>query len=734
MSDPLPQSDQQGERPVAQGAGHASGSGTFDAVPRTPAGHFVLFLYAAIFRLVDHVRRLAEAGGAPLEQVFERYPFLGEYFAEMRGHMPDELTWADGTTWWREEIAAWEDAASEPLPLGELGRRSGLGFASRLAFLAAGLVEEDSRFGTLLAELQEPLGHRRPTLELLGQMISGGGSPGGPDAWSVCRPLLDAGLLEVPNREDPRAEWVLRVPPLVWDAARGELPLRPAPWCRLRPLADLPRLEELLAPPEILERLARLPPLLETGEVRTVVLRSPPGGEPLEVMGAVARALGRSLLSADGQDPEERPDPETLGLLGPLAILGRALPVVSFDLGPGETAASPFPAGAYTGPLGLILGMEGGLAEEVGEAALTITLPPPRAALRERCWRRALDGRPVEDLPAIVERFHLGDGHIRRAARIATAQAALDGREAVRPDDVQQAARALNRQMLDTLAAHLPSCGSWQDLVLSERTRAKLDDLERRCRHRERILDHLGPAFGTGTNRGVRALFSGASGTGKTLAARVLAAELGMDLYRVDLAAIVNKYIGETEKNLHRVLSRAEALDVVLLLDEGDALLGNRTEVRSANDRYANLETDYLLQRLETYDGIVLVTTNLGENIDSAFQRRMDVVVPFFAPQAEERYRILDLHLPTDHEVTHEELERLAVACALTGGQIRNAALHAALLAVEDGGPPVAGWHLEEAVKNEYRKAGAAYPLTESRRPEHGGVEAFMSALGSHGR
>ena len=125
----------------------------------------------------------------------------------------------------------------------------------------------------------------------------------------------------------------------------------------------------------------------------------------------------------------------------------------------------------------------------------------------------------------------------------------------------------------------------------------------------------------------MRALFSGASGTGKTLAARILAAELGMDLYRVDLASVINKYIGETEKNLHRVLARAEELDIILLLDEGDALLGQRTDVKSSNDRYANLETNYLLQRLESYQGIVLVTTNAAQNIDSAFQRRMDVVV-----------------------------------------------------------------------------------------------------------
>ena len=304
----------------------------------------------------------------------------------------------------------------------------------------------------------------------------------------------------------------------------------------------------------------------------------------------------------------------------------------------------------------------------------------------------------------------------------------------MRPEDVQEAARALNRQMLDTLAAHLPSCGSWQDLVLSERTRAELEDLERRCRHRERILDHLGPAFGTSTNRGVRALFTGPSGTGKTLAARVLAAELGWTSTGSTWPRSSTSTSARPRRTSTGSSLAPRQLTSCCCFDEGDSLFGEPHRGPDANDRYANLETDYLLQRLETYDGIVVVTTNLGENIDHAFQRRMDVVVPFFAPRAEERYRILDLHLPTDHEVSHEQLERLAVACALTGGQIRNAALHAALLAVEDGGPPVAGHHLEEAIENEYRKAGAAYPLTESRRPGHGGVEAFMSALGSHGR
>jgi len=229
-------------------------------------------------------------------------------------------------------------------------------------------------------------------------------------------------------------------------------------------------------------------------------------------------------------------------------------------------------------------------------------------------------------------------------------------------------------------------------------------------RERERLRDGAGPAFRRSLNRGVRAMFTGPSGTGKTLAARALAAELGLDLYRVDLAAVVNKYIGETERNLNQVLSRAEELDVLLLLDEGDALMSKRTEVRNANDRYANLETNYLLQRLETYEGIVVVTTNAGQRIDSAFLRRLDVIVPFAPPNVSERWLIWMLHLPTDNRVSPACLEEVASRCALTGGQIRNAALHATLLALETG-RPLGDAHLEEAVQREYRKAGAAFPM-----------------------
>src|SRR5207244_385737 len=160
------------------------------------------------------------------------------------------------------------------------------------------------------------------------------------------------------------------------------------------------------------------------------------------------------------------------------------------------------------------------------------------------------------------------------------------------------------------------------------------------------------------------------SGTGKTMAARILASSLQMDLYRLDLASVVNKYLGETEKSLHQLFSRAEELDVVLLIDEGDALLTNRTAVQNSNDRYANLETNFLLQRLESFEGVLLITTNAVQRIDSAFQRRMDVIVEFRIPDPHERWTIWQLHLPPDHAVDYNWLQDAAVRCATSGGQI----------------------------------------------------------------
>jgi len=326
--------------------------------------------------------------------------------------------------------------------------------------------------------------------------------------------------------------------------------------------------------------------------------------------------------------------------------------------------------------------------------------------LRKQHWQRACSESKLRDPETVSERFRITSGNIHRVARLAASYAALEKRTEITLADAQRATRSLNRQILDALAIRLSASGDWTQLAVGGETRRELENLVSRCRHRE----HLHSQVGTRADAGVRAIFSGPSGTGKTLAARLLAATLQMDVYRLDLSSIVNKYIGETEKNLNLILSRAEELDVILLLDEGDSLLTQRTGVQSSNDRYANLETNFLLQRLESFEGILVVTTNASERIDNAFQRRMDVVISFSPPSPPERWAIWQLHLPPGHAVDYSLLEEVAGRCVLSGGQIKNAALHASLLALEDGGI-VTSAMIGDAIEREYRKSGGVCPL-----------------------
>ncbi|MCI0521017.1 MAG: ATP-binding protein [Chloroflexi bacterium] len=698
----------------------------FADLPLTLEAHFRLHYYAAVYTLIHALHTWQRAGGEALERVFQRHPFLGGYFEEMRPRLPDDAGWEAAQAWQQTALTAWEARLPEPPPLLRLAASAGLDFRARLALIFCGLVEEDTRFGGLFADLQAPLASRRPSLETAGRVLSCASSAGAADAWELFQPLFAAGLLEAEAPALPRAEWALRIPALVWDALRGRLDERPAAGLRYYPSTHFAPLEALIAAPQVSAALERLPSLLRGGQVEAAALRGSPGSNRLEAAGALARALGMGLLVCDAAAPGAG---ASLPLLGPLSSLAGALPVWMADPGPGETVDFPR-LGAYRGPALILLGMEGGLHAPDLQRVANLTLALPEPSLRMAAWRRGFAGCEVEDLEEINRRFILPAGYIAQAAGMAQAQAALHGRAVVSEEDVRQASRALNRQRLDALASRLESGGDWDHLVVSPLALTRLHELEQRARWREQLPEKLGAGFLGQAARGVRALFTGGSGVGKTLAARILAARLGMDLYRVDLSAVVNKYIGETEKNLHRLLATAEDLDVVLLLDEGDALLGSRTEVRSANDRYANLETNYLLQRLETYQGIVLITSNAPQNIDRAFQRRMDVVVDFIAPGALERWRIWRLHLPAQHAVSPRFLEQVAARCALTGGQIRSAAQLAALLAL-DGGEELGDWHLEQAVQSEYRKAGATCPLNEPLFVENGAASmaSFLEAI-----
>src|SRR3569623_75851 len=270
--------------------------------------------------------------------------------------------------------------------------------------------------------------------------------------------------------------------------------------------------------------------------------------------------------------------------------------------------------------------------------------------------------------------------------------------------------RRRTRSTLDHLAQRITLRAGWDDLVLPPGQLAILHDIAHQVRHRATVYEQWSYAAKVARGLGISALFAGESGTGMTLAAEVISADLGRDLFRIDLAAVVSKYIGETDKNLERLFGAAEASGAVLLFDEADALFGKRSEVKDSHARYANLELAYLLQRMETYRGLSVLTTNLKSLLDTAFLRRIRFVVQFPFPDVAQRAeiwrRIFPEPLPRD-ELNIDQLARLHMA----GGNIRNIAMNAAFLAADDGGR-VGMTHLARAARMEYAKLEK--PLSEA--------------------
>ncbi|MFF4728994.1 ATP-binding protein [Streptomyces mirabilis] len=315
---------------------------------------------------------------------------------------------------------------------------------------------------------------------------------------------------------------------------------------------------------------------------------------------------------------------------------------------------------------------------------------------------------PGFDLAPVVAPYRLGGDRILRAARAAQRLAVFEG-TALTPAHLRLAARQQSASGLERHARRIRPEVGWEDLVLPDKPLVQLHELALRARHRDQVLGDWRLSAGGGRGRGVLGLFAGDSGTGKTLSAEVVAAELGLDLYVVQLSSIVDKYVGETEKNLERIFTEADRTDAVLLFDEADSVFGKRSEVKDSHDRYANMESSYLLQRLESFDGIALLTTNLRANIDEAFTRRLDLVIDFPFPDADQRLALWQ------HALTHvpcaEDTDPRAVArdFELAGGSIRSAVVTAAYGAAGRGAQ-VDTADLLEGARREYRKAGRLVP------------------------
>ena len=347
---------------------------------------------------------------------------------------------------------------------------------------------------------------------------------------------------------------------------------------------------------------------------------------------------------------------------------------------------------------------------EVVPALIELDVPPPTFRERLELWRRALAGAAIatDDLEIVASRYAFTGATIARAAHRAVQNARLrdpDQPEATL-DDLGDSARLMFSHRLGAMAQRIPIGFSWSDLVLPRDTHDAVREVVRFARHRSFLLEDWGFAAKLPYGRGVSAIMAGPPGTGKTMVAQLLAKELGYDLYRIDLSQVVNKYIGETEKNLAKIFDEAETSHAVLFFDEADSLFAKRTDVKSSNDRYANLEVNYLLQRMETFDGVTLLATNLEQGLDDAFKRRVRFSILFELPEEAERKRLwISMFPPRVPLAPDIDWDLMAKRFEMAGGYIKKAALRAALIAAE-AHRPITTADLVEAARQEYREMG----------------------------
>jgi hypothetical protein len=421
-------------------------------------------------------------------------------------------------------------------------------------------------------------------------------------------------------------------------------------------------------------------------------------------------ALGRALALAGVSATPLEADawtPELLRFAGVHALVRDCVPVLVVPrTDPPSPVAAPELAD-HPGPV-VLCGRPGAIAPRGHRAVLSVPVEPLSPGALRRLWSTALP-ELAHEAPSLAARHTVEPSDAAEAAADARAAGDLDGRPVAATD----VARSISVR-----AGLSPSAGvklvrpaaRWEHLVLSDDRAAQLREALARLRHQSVVLDDWGFLAGRSGARGVRMLFAGPPGTGKTLSAEVLAGELDADLLVVDVSRVVSKWIGETEKNLADVFDAAERAKAVLFFDEADALFGRRTEVSDAHDRYANLETAYLLSRLERFEGLAVLATNFRQNIDPAFTRRLEFAVDYEEPSAAEREALWRCHLPEGAPLDADvDLTQLARLYPVVGGVIRNAATAAAFLAAAEG-TAIARRHLVVAIRREYEKAGRAFP------------------------
>jgi winged helix domain-containing protein/ATPase family protein associated with various cellular activities (AAA) len=601
----------------------------------------------------------------------------------------------------REEIEAAADAAERDradIRLRRLARSFQLEEIDVELLLIAMAPDVDVRFERLYGYLQDDVSRRRASIglgiELCGLPSS---SAYARSRLAAGAPLIDECLVLVEEGERPVLTRSVRVP----DRVTAHLLGSDVPDAVVAGLSY----ECATAMPEQAAALVRW--MSDRGS-RLAYVRERPGASGAGLSASAFEQVGRPTLALDLERLRTEDDLQMVasltareaGLTGAGIVAGPIEVLVAKGL-PAVRAFAEMPATV------VLVGARSWDPAWARDVPFICEAPIPDASQRAELWRRNLNGDapPGLDLAGTMAQFRLTAEQVQRAAHAAR----MDARARQAPldeDELKAGARAQNAAGLERLARRIQPAVAFGDLVLPPDTMAQLKELLTRARYREQVLDVWKMGGPSARRGGLTALFAGPSGTGKTMAAEVLAGELGLDLYTVDLATVVDKYVGETEKNLDRIFAEAERVNGVILFDEADALFGKRSEVSDAHDRYANVEVAYLLQRMELFDGIAILATNLRANLDEAFTRRLDSLVDF--PEPEEEYRLqlwqrsMGTAMPRSDDL---DLPFLAQSFKLAGGGIRNIVVAAAYAAAEQG-RPLSMADLIRATQREYLKMG----------------------------
>lgn len=617
------------------------------------------------------------------------------------------------------------------LALPQLGRLFGLSAFEMKTILICLAPELRRKYDRLYAYLQDDITRKRPSVDLVLELLCETEA----ERWHASRffsdtaPLLRAALIQKvddphsPSGSSQLAQF-LRLDPRICGFLLGnnQIETRLVDSAKLYQWTNRP--PELMVQEPIVESVLSLvehhlaPDNMDRRKL-VIYLHGPYGTGKHDLALYTCHRLGDSLLSLDLEQllAAGSGATELLHLTFREGLLHQAVLFLEHADVLLQDAARPL-SKALEGAIaeyGWLIFLSGTMPWTIKEAFgsfifQSVALPVPDVSLRSAIWRKGLAGRAADRdkwAGELAQQFRLTSRQIRAAIQLAENQVLMQPkRRPLTLSDVSAACRQQSNHKLSELAVKIEPHYGWNDIILSEDKLAHLREICSQVNLSYRVFKEWGFNKKLSRGKGLSVLFSGSPGTGKTMAAEVIAHELELDLYKIDLSSVVSKYIGETEKNLAKIFEEAETSNAILFFDEADALFGKRTEISDAHDRYANIETSYLLQKMEEYEGVVILASNLRENMDDAFIRRIRFIVEFPFPDEASRLKIWQNHFPKEAPISEEiDYEFLSRKFQIAGGNIKNIVLNSAFLAAANGGV-ITPKHIRHGAKREFEKMG----------------------------